>query len=278
MSGGWSQCRRTTVLGCPCHKGKRGRLPYEHKATWLLFALLLRPAGACADERPTPWVSPPLAAAPTDPAPGPPLPAPLAAGQAVTLRVLQVLPADGLSPGERLLNGCRDIRPGDRFVAEVIDPPCPQALLVGGKVTKIVKPGWFGRPGYVAVEFIQLAQAPGAPPASWPVDLADRRWSERLRRTLIAALLTTDGVIAGASIGAQLSQGHPTFISGGMGVGAVVGLAYASLQRGVEARLEPGDTFRIVVGTCHYRPIPGDWQTILYPARPPEKDKGKWQK
>jgi hypothetical protein len=223
------------------------------RTSWLPAALLLVlawPAGSSAADRP----------------------ASLAVGQALTLRVLQVQPFDGLSPGERLLNGLADILPGDRFVAEVIDPPCPQPLLVGGKVTNVVKPGWFGRPGHVAVQFVQLAQEDGTP-LSWPVDLADRRRSARVGRALIAALLAFDGLQAGASVGTALSRGHPAWVMGGMGVGLVVGLAYASLQRGVEARLEPGDTFQIVVGTCQYRPIPADWQTILYPAPPPDSNK-----
>ncbi len=34
-------------------------------------------------------------------------------GEAITLRIRQVLPADGLSPGERLLNSRQPIQPGD---------------------------------------------------------------------------------------------------------------------------------------------------------------------
>jgi hypothetical protein len=105
------------------------------------------------------------------------------------------------------------------------------------------------------------------------VELADRRRSERLRRALIAALLAFDGAQAGAGVGATVSRGLPIWVTGGMAVGLVVGLAYASLQRGVEPRLEPGDTFQIVVGISHYRPIPADWQTILYPAPPPDGKK-----
>jgi hypothetical protein len=56
------------------------------------------------------------------------------------------------------------------------------------------------------------------------------------------------------------------FIGGGLGIGALVGLGYASFQRGVEAALEPGDTFQITVGTTQYRPVSREWQTILYPA------------
>jgi hypothetical protein len=57
-----------------------------------------------------------------------------------------------------------------------------------------------------------------------------------------------------------------SFIGGGMGIGALVGMGYATFQRGLEANLESGDTFEIVVGTTDYRPVSREWQTILYPA------------
>jgi hypothetical protein len=65
------------------------------------------------------------------------------------------------------------------------------------------------------------------------------------------------------------------FIGGAMGIGAIVGMGYASFQRGTEANLEPGDTFEIVVGTADYRPVSREWQTILYPAANPSGGKVK---
>ena len=45
-------------------------------------------------------------------------------------------------------------------------------------------------------------------------------------------------------------------VTGGAGIGLILGLGYASFQRGVEANLEQGDTFEVVVGTTSYRPVP----------------------
>ncbi len=41
-------------------------------------------------------------------------------GETVTLRIRQVIPCDGLTSGERLLNGRPAIAPGDRVVAEEV--------------------------------------------------------------------------------------------------------------------------------------------------------------
>ena len=41
----------------------------------------------------------------------------LVPNQTVRLKVRQILPKDGLSPGERLLNSLPPIQPGDRFLA-----------------------------------------------------------------------------------------------------------------------------------------------------------------
>ncbi len=46
-------------------------------------------------------------------------------GETVTLRVRQVIPVDGLNPGERLLSGRPAIMPGDRVVAEDVRPGAP---------------------------------------------------------------------------------------------------------------------------------------------------------
>jgi hypothetical protein len=216
---------------------------------------------------PRPEVSKPLSAVPTAPIPKVP-PILLKSGLAVTVRICQLLPKDGFSAGERLLNGCPPIQPGDCFLAEVIEPCPPYPILVGGTVTAITPPGHFGKPGYVSLQMTQLVQTvegqTGLIP--WRMDLADRRFVTKMRRAMLTALLSLEGAGTGASIGAQFFGGNMAFIGGGMGIGAIVGLGYASLQRGVEANLEPGDTFEIIVGTTKYRPVSREWQTILYPA------------
>lgn len=225
---------------------------------------------------PAPAVMPPLQAAPTAPIPHAE-PVLLRAGDKVTLRISQMLPADHFSPGERLLNSRPPLQPGDRFLAEVIEPLPPHPVLVGGMVTAITKPGWFGRPGYLTFRMAQLVQAVESPsgPVPWQLDLADRRLASRMRRTLITTLLGLEGIGEGASLGSQFVPGNMAFIGGGMGIGLLVGLGYASFQRGSEANLEPGDTFQIVVGTTHYRPVSREWQTILYPAADANRGRGK---
>jgi hypothetical protein len=225
---------------------------------------------------PKPEVAPPLTAATTGPIPRV-SPLVLRTGLAVTLRVCQVLPSDGFSPGERLLNSRPPIQTGDCFLAEVVDPCPPYPILVGGTVTAITNPGRFGRPGYVSLRMAQLVQAnegrTGWVP--WRMDMADRRFSTRMRRILLTTLLGLEGAGTGASVGAQFSGGNMAFIGGGMGIGAIVGFGYASFQRGTEANFEPGDTFEIVVGSTSSRPVPREWQTILYPAADPSGGKVK---
>ncbi len=68
---------------------------------------------------------------------GPPPLQALRPGTAVTVRVRQVFPCDGFSPGERLLNGRPPIQPGDHFLAEVIKPPSNPPPLVGGTIVKV---------------------------------------------------------------------------------------------------------------------------------------------
>jgi len=223
-----------------------------------------------------PSVLPPLQAAPTAPVPHVE-PVLLRGGDRVTLRISQVLPADHLSPGERLLNSRPPLQPGDRFLAEVIEPLPPYPVLVGGMVTTITKPGWFGRPGYLTFQMTQLVQTvegqSGLVP--WQLDLADRRLASRMRRALITTLLGMEGIGEGASVGSQFIPGNMAFIGGGMGIGLLVGLGYASFQRGSEANLEPGDTFQIVVGSTRYRPVSREGQTLLYPAADANRGRGK---
>jgi hypothetical protein len=225
---------------------------------------------------PKPAVAPPLAAEPTGPI-SKVDPVVLKAGLTVTLRVCQVLPADGFSAGERLLNSRPAIQEGDRFLAEVIDPCPPHPALVGGVVTKITEPGRFGRPGFVSMKMTQLVHTNQGKTEwiPWRMDMADRRFATRMRRVLLSTLLGLEGAGTGASVGVQYAGGNMAFIGGAMGIGALVGMGYASFQRGVEANLEPGDTFEIVVGTTDYRPVSREWQTILYPAADPSGGKVK---
>lgn len=225
---------------------------------------------------PGPEIAPPLTAASTAPIPPVP-PITLRTGLRVTLRISRLLPVDGLSPGERLLNSRPALQAGDCFLAEIVNPCPPYPILVGGTVTRITPPGHFGRPGYVSLQMRQVVQTVEGQPGwlPWQMDTADRRFTTRMRRVFLTTLLGLEGAGTGASIGAQFSTGNMAFIGGGMGIGAIVGLAYASFQRGTEAYLEPGDTFEIVVGTTEYRPVSREWQTILYPAAEPSRRKPK---
>lgn len=225
---------------------------------------------------PRPYVAPPLSAAPTGPVPRA-APIVLRAGMEATLRITQVIPADGFSSGERLLNSRPAIQPGDHFLAELVDPCPPSPILVGGTVTEVTPPGHFGRPGYVSLQLAQLVQNAEGEEGwlPWRMDMADRRFTTKMRRVLLTALLGVEGVATGASIGSQFHTANMAFIGAGMGIGALVGFGYATLQRGVEANLEPGDMFQIVVGTTEYRPIAREWQTILHPAADPSDGKSK---
>ncbi len=225
---------------------------------------------------PRPYVAPPLSASPTGPIPRAE-PIVLRAGMEATLRITQVIPADGYSSGERLLNSRPALQPGDHFLAELVDPCPPSPILIGGTVTKITPPGHFGRPGYVSLQLAQLVQNAEGEEGwlPWRMDMADRRFTTKMRRVLLTAMLGVEGVATGASIGSQFQTGNMAFIGAGMGIGALVGFGYATLQRGVEANLEPGDMFQIVVGTTEYRPIAREWQTILHPAADPRDGKSK---
>jgi len=225
---------------------------------------------------PRPYVAPPLSAEPTGPVPRSE-PIVLRSGMAATLRITQVIPSDGFSSGERLLNSRPPLQPGDCFLAELIDPCPPTPILVGGTVTRIIPPGHFGKPGYVSLQLTQLVERAEGEEGwlPWRMDMADRRFTTKMRRVLLTAMLGVEGVATGASIGAQFRTGNMAFIGAGMGIGALVGFGYATLQRGVEANLEPGDMFQVVVGTTEYRPISREWQTILYPAADAEGGKLK---
>ncbi len=114
----------------------------------------------------------------------------------------------------------------------------------------------------------------------WLFDTDDRRFSTRAQRKLLTSLMGLEGVSVGASLGSQLLgpiSVNPVMVGGGAGIGLILGLGYASFRRGVEANLEQGDTFEIVVGTTSYRPVPRTVLTTLFPAPDPSKGKAKDQ-
>ncbi len=247
----------------------------------LWAALMALPAYKVWAEEPTP--PPPVPTKPpqvtsTGTAERPSLAA-LRSGATVKVRIRQVFPCDGLSPGERLLNGRQPIQPGDRFLAEAINTKTTPPPLVGGKIVKVTPPGKFGRPGYLTLEMTQVVEeADGTSPEfPWLFDTNDRRFSTRVHRKLLTAVLGAEGAGLGADLGAQLlgtSAANPVYVVSGAGIGMILGLGYASFRRGVEASLEQGDTFEVVVGTTSYRPVPRTVLTKLFPATDPSRLKG----
>jgi hypothetical protein len=194
-------------------------------------------------------------------------------GETVTLRVRQIIPCDGLTPGERLLNGRPAIRPGDRVVAEDVRPGVHPPALIGGTIVHIAPPRRFAKPGRVTLELAQLVQAtPGRSElVPWIFDLEDRRFNVQMRRRLMLALFAAEGAGIGASLGAQAGPSSPAYLGLGAGVGLLTGIGYASLMPGREGSLEPGDTFRITVGTLSYRPLAPSPPLSLHPAPDPAK-------
>ena len=216
----------------------------------------------------------PIARLSTEPAPRASEAALLQAGRLVTLRVRQVIPCDGLAPGERLLHGLPALSKGDRILAEVIAHG-PSHTLVGGTVSQITPPGHFSKPGRVTLELGQLVTRPDGQSvmAPWAFDLEDRRFGVQRRRRILLALFAAEGMGIGASIGSQVGGNNPAFIGGGAGLGLLSGIGYASLMPGQEATIEPGDMFRVEVGTLSYRPIPSSPPLKLYPAPDPSRNK-----
>ncbi len=200
-------------------------------------------------------------------------PARLPAGETVTLRVRQVIPRDGLTAGERLLSGLPAIAPGDRLIAEDVRPGVYPPALIGGTIAHINPPRRFAKPGRVTIELAQLVQV--APDRSelvpWIFDLEDRRFNVQMRRRLMLALFAAEGAGIGTSLAAQAGPGSPAYLGLGAGVGLLAGVGYASLMPGREPSLEPGDTFRITVGTLSYRPLTPSPPLSLHPAPAPAK-------
>src|SRR5262245_45722152 len=110
-----------------------------------------RPASAQSDA--------PIAPAAPEPPPAASQTARLRPGETVTLRVRQVIPRDGLTPGERLLSGRPAIMPGDRVVAEDVRHGVHPPALIGGTIAHIAPPRRFAKPGRVTLELRQLVQA-----------------------------------------------------------------------------------------------------------------------
>jgi hypothetical protein len=104
-------------------------------------------------------------------------------------------------------------------------------------------------------------------------DLEDRRFNVQMRRRLMLALFAAEGAGIGTSIGAQAGPASPAYLGLGAGVGLLTGIGYASLMPGRVASLEPGDTFKITVGTLSYRPLTPSPPLSLHPAPNPAKRK-----
>jgi hypothetical protein len=196
-------------------------------------------------------------------------------GETIVVRVRQVIPCDGLTAGERLLSGRPAIAPGDRIVAEVVRPGVHPPALIGGTIVHIAPPKRFAKPGRVTLQLGQLVQAgPGhSELIPWVFDLEDRRFNIQMRRRLMLALFAAEGAGIGASLGAQAGPSNPTYLGVAAGVGLLTGIGYASLMPGRQASLEPGDTFKITVGTLSYQPLAPSPPLSLYPAPDPAKPK-----
>jgi hypothetical protein len=236
-------------------------------ALMLLGVTWARPASAQSEA--------PIAPTAPDPPPAASATARLRPGETVTLRIRQVIPSDGLTPGERLLSGRPAITPGDRVVAEDVRPGVHPPALIGGTVVHIAPPKRFAKPGRLTLELGQLVQAaPGrAELVPWVFDLEDRRFNVQMRRRVMLALFAAEGAGIGASLGAQAGPSNPAYLGLGAGVGLLAGIGYASLMPGREASLEPGDTFKITVGTLTYRPLAPSPPLSLHPAPDPAKRK-----
>jgi hypothetical protein len=196
-------------------------------------------------------------------------------GETVTLRIRQVIPCDGLTAGERLLSGRPAIAPGDRVIAEDVRAGARPPALIGGTIVHIERPKRFAKPGKVTLELGQFVQVvPGnSELVPWIFDLEDRRFNVQMRRRLTLALFAAEGAGIGMSLGAQAGPANPAYLGLGAGVGLLTGVGYASLMPGREASMEPGDTFKITVGTLSYQPLTPSPPLSLHPAPDPAKYK-----
>ncbi len=151
---------------------------------------------------------------------------------------------------------------------------------MGGTIVKVTPPGKFGRPGSLTLQMTEVVETSDGTSRTvpWLFDTDDPRLATRVQRKLLTSLMGLGGASVGASLGAQLlgpAAANPVMVTGGAGIGLILGIGYASLRRGVEANLEQGDTFEVVVGTTSYRPVPRTLLTTLFPAPDPSKGKAK---
>jgi len=197
----------------------------------------------------------------------------LATGSTVTLRVRRVLPCDGLSRGERLLNSLPPLKPGDTFTAELLNPQTKTPVIVAGSVASITPPGRFGKPGKVTIQLAHHLGSADGRTSPWWLVVEDQRFTSAQRRRLITSLFMLEGFGLGASIGAQLDRGRAETTLASGAVGVLLGVAYASFQPGQAASLEPGDTFEVVVGTTCVKKLPPELPLTIYPAREPEEER-----
>ena len=118
-----------------------------------------------------------------------------------------MFPCDRLSPGERLLNGRQPIQPGDRFLAEVINPTSTPLPLVGGTIVKVTPPGKFGRPGRLTLQMTEVVENNDGTSKTvpWLFDTDDPRFSTRAQRKLLTSLMGLGGASVGASLGAPVA-------------------------------------------------------------------------
>jgi len=198
---------------------------------------------------------------------------PLTPGAKVNLRVRQVIPVDGLSRGERMLNGQHPIKAGDVFTAELPGPAEQPSIILVGCVEEVTPPGRFGRSGKISVKLAWPFDPAGNQSDSWGFDVEDQRFTSAHKRRAIMSLFLVEGFALGASVGSNLDHGKSAATLGGGGVGLLLGIAYASLQPGQAASLEPGDTLAVVVGTTDARKLPPESPLKVFPAHEPEKEK-----
>jgi hypothetical protein len=197
----------------------------------------------------------------------------LAPDSNLTLRIRQLLPADGLSPGERLLNSRPPLQVGDGFLAEVVGPPGGPPALVVGNVAAITPPGWFGKPGALTLDLGQLVIGPeGAP---FHITTTDQRYLSPKKRKLLATLIALQGLGIGASVATQFQPVKSGWVWTGAGIGLVAGVAYATCLPGREASLQPGDTFCVTLGAVTAEQVCPEVPLPLYPAQATECRKGK---
>lgn len=201
----------------------------------------------------------------------------LVPNQTVRLKVRQIIPKDGLSPGERLLNSLPPIQPGDKFLAEVVElrPEGVPPAIVGGTIVQIDAPSYFRKHGKMKIELSQLVNSEDHEVSPFRIQMEDNRFTTRMRRNLLNTLFILEGAGIGASIGTQYTQGNIGIIGIGAGAGLILGLGYAGFQKGSEASLDPGDVFELQIGSLQYRPITQTTETLVYPAANPSKKKNK---